>query len=99
VLHAEWVAKAVIARKHILLEKPVARTAAELNAMLEECQEHAVALMPHAPPPFLGASLLGLVLPECDVTSQRIVSDGMAKRPTLPLWTASCLATGWGPLM
>lgn len=39
VLHAEWVAKSVIAGKHVLVEKPVARNAKELNAMLDECVE------------------------------------------------------------
>jgi len=37
-LHAEWVAKAAAARRHVLLEKPVARNADELLGMLQACR-------------------------------------------------------------
>lgn len=43
--HLEWVSKAAIAKKHILLEKPVAVTASEFSAMIEVCRLHNVFLM------------------------------------------------------
>ncbi|HEX7066411.1 MAG TPA: Gfo/Idh/MocA family oxidoreductase [Bacillales bacterium] len=44
-LHAEWVAKAAKAGKHVLCEKPAALTAAEAAKMIEECRRHEVLFM------------------------------------------------------
>jgi predicted dehydrogenase len=43
-LHAEWVKHAAAAGKHVLCEKPLARTAAEAQAMAEACHEAGVLL-------------------------------------------------------
>src|SRR6266446_4988929 len=44
-LHREHVAMAAQARKHILVEKPIARTLAEAQAMIAQAQEAGVTLM------------------------------------------------------
>ena len=44
-LHAEWTIKAARAGKHVLCEKPIARTAAEAENMKAACQEAGVVLM------------------------------------------------------
>eukprot|EP00850_Spirogloea_muscicola_P013191 SM000088S23732 [mRNA] locus=s88:346692:347961:- [translate_table: standard] len=44
-LHLEWVVKAAAAGKHVLLEKPPATDAAELEEMLAACAEAGVQLM------------------------------------------------------
>ncbi|HID95420.1 MAG TPA: Gfo/Idh/MocA family oxidoreductase [Candidatus Latescibacteria bacterium] len=44
-LHAEQVVKAAEAGKHILCEKPMARTIGECDLMLEACRKHGVKLM------------------------------------------------------
>jgi predicted dehydrogenase len=44
-LHMEWVTKAAIAKKHILIEKPVAVTLAELQQMLQTCADNNVTLI------------------------------------------------------
>jgi xylose dehydrogenase (NAD/NADP) len=44
-LHAEWVAKAAAAGKHVLCEKPVARTTAELVSMLQALAERDLVFM------------------------------------------------------
>jgi predicted dehydrogenase len=41
-LHLEWVTKAAAARKHVCVEKPAARSAEELLAMLAACREAGV---------------------------------------------------------
>jgi predicted dehydrogenase len=44
-LHLPWVRKAAAAGKSVLLEKPVAASAADLDAMLAACAEAGVQLM------------------------------------------------------
>ncbi len=44
-LHAEWVARAAEAGKHVLCEKPLAMTAAQAEEMVAVCAEAGVALM------------------------------------------------------
>ncbi|KAJ1445464.1 hypothetical protein M885DRAFT_549809 [Pelagophyceae sp. CCMP2097] len=44
-LHLEWAVKAAKKGKHILIEKPVARTSQELEQIIACCQEHNVALL------------------------------------------------------
>ena len=44
-LHVEWVHKAAAAKKHILVEKPVALTAEDARAMVEACDTAGVLLM------------------------------------------------------
>lgn len=44
-LHLEWVRAAAAAGKHVLLEKPAAVNAQELQAMLEACRAAGVQLM------------------------------------------------------
>lgn len=44
-LHVEWVHQAAAAGKHILLEKPIAVTAAETDEILTACAEHNVQFM------------------------------------------------------
>jgi predicted dehydrogenase len=44
-LHAHWTQQAALAGKHVLCEKPLARTAAEARQMLEVCQQAHVQLM------------------------------------------------------
>ena len=44
-LHIEWVLKAAEAKKHILIEKPVALTSADAHAMVEACDTAGVLLM------------------------------------------------------
>lgn len=44
-MHLEWVVKAANARKHILIEKPVAVDAAQLYAMILTCKNNNVLLM------------------------------------------------------
>lgn len=44
-LHLEWVKRAAVAGKHILLEKPVALDANEFHLMITICREHNVFLM------------------------------------------------------
>lgn len=43
--HMVWVARAAAARKHVLLEKPVALSAQQFERMLDECREAGVRLM------------------------------------------------------
>lgn len=44
-LRTEWVLKAVAAGKHVLVEKPVGVTAADVEAILAACQQHNVQFM------------------------------------------------------
>lgn len=44
-LHKEWVMKAAEAGKHVLCEKPAALHAAELQEMIEACNQHGVLFM------------------------------------------------------
>eukprot|EP00420_Gonyaulax_spinifera_P019703 CAMPEP_0197909720 /NCGR_PEP_ID=MMETSP1439-20131203/69430_1 /TAXON_ID=66791 /ORGANISM="Gonyaulax spinifera, Strain CCMP409" /LENGTH=377 /DNA_ID=CAMNT_0043531325 /DNA_START=76 /DNA_END=1210 /DNA_ORIENTATION=- len=44
-LHLEWVLKAAAAGKHVLVEKPVARDAAEAGQMVQACRDAGVQLM------------------------------------------------------
>jgi predicted dehydrogenase len=44
-LHAHWTQQAALAGKHVLCEKPLARTATEARQMLEVCQQAHVQLM------------------------------------------------------
>jgi predicted dehydrogenase len=43
--HVEWVVKAASCGKHVLLEKPIAVTAADADVMVRACEEHGVQLM------------------------------------------------------
>jgi predicted dehydrogenase len=44
-MHLEWVVRAAERGKHVLCEKPVARSAAEAEEMAAACREHGVQLM------------------------------------------------------
>lgn len=44
-LHLEWVTRAAQAKKHILIEKPVAINAGEYHQMILECEKNGVLLM------------------------------------------------------
>ena len=44
-LHLEWTIKAAAAGKHILCEKPMARSATETQQMIDVCQQHRVVLL------------------------------------------------------
>jgi predicted dehydrogenase len=44
-LRKEWVIKAAEAKKHVLIEKPVADTAADAKEMIDACQSNGVQLM------------------------------------------------------
>ena len=44
-LHVEWVVKAAQAKKHVLVEKPAAVNAAELEVMIAACNENGVQFM------------------------------------------------------
>jgi hypothetical protein len=44
-LHIEWVGKAAAAKKHILIEKPVALTAEDAQTMVDACNAAGVLLM------------------------------------------------------
>ena len=44
-LHVEWVKKAAVAKKHILLEKPIAVTKEDTDAIIEACKENNVQFM------------------------------------------------------
>lgn len=44
-LHVEWVLKLAAAKKHVLVEKPVGRTLAEVETMVNACRAANVALM------------------------------------------------------
>ena len=44
-LHLEWTIAAARAGKHVLCEKPLAMTAADAQAMVDECRAHGVQLM------------------------------------------------------
>jgi len=45
VLHKEWVLKAAANRKHVLCDKPVAESIADLEEMLAACEKHNVLFM------------------------------------------------------
>ncbi|KAJ8609235.1 hypothetical protein CTAYLR_008061 [Chrysophaeum taylorii] len=44
-LHLEWVLKLAAAKKHVLVEKPVGVTTADVEKMIAACREHGVAIM------------------------------------------------------
>jgi len=44
-LHVKFVVKCAAAKKHVLVEKPVGRSAAEVRTMVDACREHGVALL------------------------------------------------------
>ena len=44
-LHLEWTSRAAAAGKHVLCEKPLARTVAEAEEMVDACRRHGVILM------------------------------------------------------
>ncbi|XP_073306591.1 uncharacterized oxidoreductase At4g09670-like [Primulina huaijiensis] len=44
-MHAEWAVRAARAKKHLLLEKPVALNVEELDLILEECESNGVQIM------------------------------------------------------
>jgi len=44
-IHLEWIKKAALAGKHILCEKPMCLTSAELEEAFDFCEEHGVILM------------------------------------------------------
>ena len=44
-LHVDFVCRAAAAEKHVLVEKPVGRDAAEVRRMVDACRTHGVALL------------------------------------------------------
>lgn len=44
-LHLEWVVKAANAKKHVLVEKPVAMTPSEMEEMIKCCEDNQVLFM------------------------------------------------------
>ncbi len=44
-MHLEWATKAAGAGKHVLCEKPMARSAVETQQMIDVCQQHGVVLL------------------------------------------------------
>jgi hypothetical protein len=67
-LHIEWVVKAAKAKKHVLVEKPVAINAAELATMIEACEANGVQLMDGVM--FVSRTPLHCVIPPPQLTIQ-----------------------------
>ncbi len=99
-LHAEWAMRAAAAGKHVLCEKPLARTAAEASEMAAACQQAAVVLAEAYMTPFhprsemiedlLRSGRLG------DLQSAHVAFTGAIGRPDNHRWHAG---TGGGALL